>query len=675
MSLRIGVDTGGTFTDVVFWDEDAGARGVLKTPSTPDDPGRAVVEGVGKAIRTAGASGRDVRLLVHGTTVATNALIERRGAKTALVTTRGFRDVLEIRRQNRPALYDLRARHPPPLIPRDLRFELDERILPDGAVERPLDAEEVNALAKVLRATGVEAVVVGFLFAHVEPRHEREVANRLRELLPDVRVCASHEVTREAGEYERFSTAAANGFLQPVVEGYLVRLQNALRECDVQAPLYVMKSNGGAASAAVVARHCVETVLSGPAGGVRACAALAQRRENGNLIAADMGGTSFDVAVVTGGRAHRAREAAIEQIPLRTPILDIHTVGAGGGSIGWIDPGGALRVGPYSAGARPGPACYGAGGDAPTVTDANLVLGRLAADSPLAGGVSLDCNAARDAIARKVAEPLGLTVERAALGMLRVVNAAMVAAIRKLTVERGVDPRAYALCPFGGAGPLHGVELAAELGVDAVVVPARPGVFSAEGLLMSDVREDRFAAWVRPLDAAALAEAPARLDALAREASERLGVSPDASGVTVSRRDLALRYVGQSTELEVPLAGDAAGMRGSFHAAHLERYGFQRVEHPVEIAGMHVSVVASVGGQPPPDAQAARVAAPSATTREVWFTDTPHQCPIVARSSLAGGAPLVGGAIVEQPDTTIAVPPGWVAVQEGGGELVIRRTP
>ena len=505
--IRIGIDTGGTFTDLVAFAPGGGRLAFHKVVSTPDDPARGIIRGIREIADRVGARAEEIELLVHGTTVATNAVLQRRGARVALITTAGFRDVLQIQRQDRPRLYDLRGRRAEPLVPRALRYEVRERMRFDGSVQTPLDHAQLDGLIDALRRERVDAVAVGLLHSYANPAHELAVGRALAAGLPGAEVCLSHELAGEQGEYERFSTCAMNAFVQPVIARYLGRLEQSLAAHGAAAPLFIMKSSGGVMSAQAAARRAVETVLSGPAGGLVAGAAAARAdADYRNLITADMGGTSFDVGVVQDGAAGFARDTEMGGLAISVPLLDIHSIGAGGGSIGWIDAGGALRVGPHSAGARPGPACYGQGGAEPTVTDANLVLGRLGAASLLGGGMAIDQEAARRALHDRLAAPLGITVEAAAEGMIRVVNAAMTAAIRKLTVERGHDPRAFALCPFGGAGPLHGAELAAELGIARTIVPPAPGVNSALGLLMTNLREDRIATFVRRLDRTAAPE-------------------------------------------------------------------------------------------------------------------------------------------------------------------------
>ena len=664
MNLVIGVDTGGTFTDVVACDPATGAQTRLKVSSTRDDPSEAIAFGVQQAIERLGGSG--VARLVHGTTVATNALLERRGAATALVTTAGMRDLLAIGRQNRPALYDLRARRTAPLVPRQWCFEVAERINHDGTVRQPLDADALPRLATALRQVGAEAVVVGLLFSHINPAHEVAIAEYLARELPEVAVTLSHTMAAVPGEFERLSTAAVNAFVQPVMRKYLSQLATRLADVGLAGEVLVMKSSGGVAPASAVADRCVETVLSGPAGGVMACVDLARVTGVQNLIAADMGGTSFDVAVVTHGQAGHARDTQVAGHPLRTAMLDLHTIGAGGGSIAWVDTGGALRVGPQSAGAVPGPTCYGRGGDLPTVTDANLVLGRLVADSRLAGGMQLDLAAARAAIDAHLAQPLGLTIEQAAMGVLRVVNTAMTAAIRQITVQRGIDPRDYALCAYGGAGPLHVAELAAELQIGQVVVPRAPGVFSAEGLLGCDLREDRMRAHIEPLSTANFAQLHKLFGELETEAAAAFD-----AGDYQARWSLGMRYTGQSTEIPIAFGDDAADLAQRFADAHEQLYGFARRDHAVEIASLWVAVTVPTAGYPAP--QLATAAGPPGATGEriVYFAGEPFDTQVFRREDLLAGSIVDGPAIVEQDDTTIVVPLGWQASTDAWGNLMM----
>ena len=674
MAIRIGIDTGGTFTDVVVQTDTTDRLAIHKVHSTPDEPGRAVIEGLRLALRQAGTGYADIEILVHGTTVATNALLQRRGSKAALITTAGFRDVLHIQRQSRPRLYDLRSRRAEPLIPRRLRLELTERIGPDGEIRTPIDSAQLDTIVEYLRKAEIDAVAVGLLHSYENPTHEMEVARVVRDRLPGVTVCTSHELARQIGEYERFSTCSVNAFIQPVMERYLGRLDATLKEDGMNAPLFVMKSNGGVIAASAAARECVQTILSGPAGGIVAGMAIARHHDNPNVITADIGGTSFDVAVITDGNASFARDAEIDGIVLKTPMLDLHTIGAGGGSIGWIDAGDALRVGPRSAGAQPGPACYGRGGHEPTVTDANLVLGRLAADSRIAGGMQLDLDAARRAIQDRLAQPLGLTVESAAEGIVRVVSANMVAAIRKLTVERGLDPRDFVLVPFGGAGPLHGAELAQECGICQTLVPLAPGVTSAVGLMMSNLREDHVATHISLLDDLDAGRLEKMLAEVETETASRLKTEIDSAGVSCRRRTLAVRYLGQSHDVPIPLASGTPVIEqiaADFHQAHERMYGFSRSDQQLELVSLWVTIELDIqplvlprgrvnSGQPEP-----------ITTRSVIFHGEPHHTPVYDRDDLGIGSQVVGPAIVEQADSTTVIWPGQSAAVDDFGQILL----
>jgi len=673
LAIRIGVDTGGTFTDIVVYDDKDQTLQIHKVHSTPDDPGRAMVTGSREVLGRLGETSDAVKLLVHGTTIATNALLQRRGARTALITTAGFRDILHIQRQNRPRMYDLRSRRALPLIPRRRRFELNERIGPDGDVIKQIDTNELEALCHQLAADKIEAVAICLLHSYENASHELEVAAALRSHLPDATVCTSHEVARQIGEYERFSTCSVNAYLQPAMQSYLSKLESELANQQICAPLYVMKSNGGVMSASEVARQCVQTILSGPSGGVVAGVAIAKQLKNSNLITADMGGTSFDVAVIEDGKANFARVAEIDGIALKVPMLDLHTVGAGGGSIGWIDAGGALRAGPHSAGSAPGPVCYGKGGTEPTVTDANLVLGRLAAKSKLAGGMELDLQAAREAIQNRLAKPLNLSVEEAAEGMVQIVNSTMVAAIRKLTVERGLDPRSFVMCPFGGAGPLHGSELARGCGIEQTLVPLAPGVTSAMGLLMSNLREDQVNTHIAKFDQMSPESLQRMLDEMARQAADNLVIESDA--VACVTRKLALRYLGQSHDVPLSISEmerlDPHSIAQGFHQAHEKLFGFSRPEEPLELVSLWVSVELDLRPLELPHVEQASELPEQIDQRAVVFQGESLPTPIYERDALAAGHALTGPAIVEQVDTTTLIWPGEQAAVDDYGQIMI----
>jgi N-methylhydantoinase A len=533
MGASVGVDVGGTFTDLV-----AVVDGELVTAKVPSVRG-AEAQGVAAALRAANLSAVDV--LAHGTTVATNALLERRGARTALVTTEGFRDVLEIGRQARASLYDLAARHPAPLVPRELRFTVRERMGPDGVLVE-LDERSLAAAVDAVRAAVVEAVAVCLLFSFLHPEHERRVGEALRAALPGVRVSLSVELLPEFREYERCSTTVANAYLAPALSAYLG---------EIEPPPLVMQSSGGVVDAGAAADRPAACVLSGPAAGVAGAAFVAAAGGFDDVLTFDMGGTSTDVATVLGGQAQVTAESIVAGVPIRFPMVDVHTIGAGGGSIAWIDDGGALRVGPRSAGASPGPACYGRGGEEPTVTDANLVLGHLRDGAVLGGEIVLDRAAAVRALER-----LGMEAREAAEGVVRVVDANMARALRVVSVERGIDPRRLALVAFGGAGPLHACALAEELGVERVLVPRASGVLSALGLAVADLRRDYIG----------------------------FGAQVDLPGATVTRY-VDARYPGQSHELTIEEGAD-------FHAAHEQRYGFRLDAEPEIVTRRLVASVA-----------------------------------------------------------------------------------
>ena len=658
-SQVLGIDVGGTFTDFV-WLVD-GRIEVRKVPTTADDQSRAVAAGL-EALGAASDAA-----VAHGTTVATNALLERRGARTALLTTEGFADVLAIGRQNRPYLYRLRQDRPPPLVPDALRFGVPERLDASGSVHRPLDEDAVRRIARTLTDEGVESVAVVLLFSFLNPDHEQRIAEILRETLPGVPISLSSTVLPEYREYERTATTVIDAYVQPLVGRYLDRLGGVLGE----RPARVMQSNGGTLGLEQAARQGARLVLSGPAGGVVGAlrlAAQAMETDAPRLLTFDMGGTSTDVALCPGD-VPRTAESHIAGLPLRLPSVDIHTVGAGGGSIAHVDAAGVLHVGPESAGADPGPACYGRGGTAPTVTDANLVLGRLSDRHFLGGTDTLDAGLAREALTA-LSEELNLSAEEAALGVLRVANATMERALRTVSVERGHDPRAYVLVPFGGAGPLHAADLAAALGVRRLLVPPSAGVLSALGLLLADVVYDTSRALLHRAEA--LYDDPSPLadavGALSGEVRSRLGHEEQTDALTLDAL-LDLRYLGQSYELEVPLALPVTSEHlrdavDAFHEAHAQRFGHARREEPVEV------VTGRLRGRLP-GAQPTLPREPKTNQplddallekRPVWFDadgPTPTRC--YDRARLHHGHAFDGPAIVHQYDTTLVVPPGWHA--------------
>jgi N-methylhydantoinase A len=617
--VRVGIDVGGTFTDLVAIAD--GRLVVAKVPTAPADQ----AAGVAAAVAAAGIDAAAAEALAHGTTVATNALLERRGARVALVTTEGFRDVIEIGRQNRPSLYDLTLDRPPPLVPRGLRFTVRERMGPAGVVV-PLDEASLAETVELIRAADVEAVAVCLLFSYLHPAHEERVGEAIAEALPGVHVSLSSRVLPEAREYERCSTTAANAYLGPALSAYLERLE--------PRPL-VMQSSGGVVDAAAAAARPAACVLSGPAGGVVGGAFVAAASGFADALTLDMGGTSTDVAAVVAGRVQSTTDSVVGGVPIRFPMVDVHTVGAGGGSVAWLDEGGALRVGPRSAGAAPGPAAYGRGGEEPTVTDANLVLGYLADGAVLGGEVVLRRSLAERALARLGGDPV-----ETALGVVRVADATMNRALRVISVERGLDPRGFALVAFGGAGPLHACSLAEELGLRTVLVPEASGVLSALGLAVSDLRRDYLA--------------PAGTDVAELERA----AAGDLPG-SRCERFVDARYHGQSYELTVP----ADGWEQRFVEEHRRRYGFAMDD---EVEAVSIRVVATVPGpqvELRPESRRSRRAERRAYVDGGW-ADVPV---------LGPGAAVDGPAIVELPGATCLVRPGWAGGPDAGGTLVLER--
>ncbi len=678
---RIGVDVGGTFTDVALYDEAAGHVAVHKLPSVPQDPSQGILAGIAAILEARGAAPAAVTYLAHGTTVATNALLERRGARTALLTTRGFRDLLEIARQRRPDLYRLQTPKPPPLVPRRLRREVDERLLPDGGVLRGLTVEEVDRALAALDGEAVEALAICFLYSFVDPAHEELAAKRARARWPDRYVSVSHEVLPEFREYERLSTTVLNAYLGPLVGDYARRFREGTRALGIRPEPYITQSNGGIISIEGAYQRPVRTLLSGPSAGVMGAAWVGRLVGQDSLITFDMGGTSTDVGLVERGTPAVATDREIEGIPVRVPMLDIHTVGAGGGSIAWVDAGGSLRVGPRSAGARPGPACYRAGGTEPTVTDANVLLGRLNPTHLLGGRMPIDRAASEEAVGR-LARALGLPPTDAARGILAVVHSNMLRAIRVVSVERGRDPKDFALLAFGGAGPLHAAALAAELGVRSVLVPPQPGILCALGLLVADLRTDYARTRILPLAPgaeAALAAEFAPLEAAARTWLDREGIPPQDRAL---ERQLDMRYEGQNYELAVPCgdgAPDVAALRRAFLAAHAQAYGYAAEEEPVQVVNLRVRAVGRVAPllwptEPPagPDPTAAHAGA-----RPAFFDEAGGfvEAPLYARDRLRPGHRIAGPAVIEQMDSTTVLAPGQGAEVHPTGVLTITVSP
>ncbi len=675
--LRIGVDTGGTFTDFIAVFKDR--RLAYKVPSTPGAPERAILIGLTRAfdefLAASDASTVSIEI-VHGTTVATNALLERKGARVALVTTAGFEDVIEIGRQARPDLYNLSVTRPAPLAPRDLRFGVKERIAADGSVIEPVKQVEIDALVKRLKRAKVESIAVSLLFSFANPAHEQAIADALQSL--GVPISISSQILPEYREYERTSTVLVNAYLAPLVSRYLNELTGALSQQlagQKKHRLRIMQSSGGSISAEVAAREPVRTILSGPAGGVVAATRVAETASVSDIITFDMGGTSTDVALCRG-EARTTSEAQIAGLPVAAPVLDIHTVGAGGGSIAYVDAGGALRVGPESAGADPGPACYGAG-TRPTVTDANLVLGRVDPAAFAGGRMTLDRDAAEQAVATLASEVEMNTVELAE-GICDVINAKMAQAIRTLTVEKGIEPRDFALVAFGGAGPMHAVFLARELGIREVIVPPYPGAFSAWGMLETEIRKDFSRTAYTPLaalDHAAFARTLEELETEGFASLEDEGITRETGRVLHA---VDVRYVGQEYTLTIPLtsAGEPLdpdfdrAVSDRFHAAHQLRFGHANPGASVEFVIVRAMALGDLGRVDPAAGEAAD-GGYSSQTAEVTFGRRRLPTAMIRREDLPIGAGVDGPAIVSEPTATTVVPPGASLRVEPFGSLVV----
>lgn len=669
----IGVDVGGTFTDVFVLDEATGKAEISKVPSTRGDQSVGFMAGIRAKILDLAT----VATVVHGTTVGTNALLERKGARTGVITTRGFRDVLEMRRRDRPTTWGLWGSFEP-VVPRDLRLEVPERVLADGTVHTPVDLAAVRAAAQVLMGKGCESIAVIFINAFANDTNERAAAAVVREIWPNPHVSISTELLPEIREFERASTTALNAYLQPPVGSYLERLENRLNEGGSDAQILIVQSNGGVMSVDSARRRPIRTALSGPAAGVIACQAVAVAAGFPNVITCDMGGTSFDVSLIANGEAALAAQTSIDfGMVVRTPMIEIVTIGAGGGSIAGLDRGGLLQIGPESAGSDPGPVCYGKGNTRPTVTDANVVMGRIDAERPIGGGKNrLDVTAAKRAIESHIGKPLQLDTMAAAEAIVRVANARMAGAIRLVSIERGYDPRDFAIMPFGGGGSLHVSALMRDVGLGRALVPRFPGVTSALGCVIADMRHDFVRTVNRALDQIDIPT----LAAQAREAADEGGKLLDMAGVGFASRSvrvsLDMHYLGQTHTISVSLDSaefTTAGIKSAFERAYEAAFG--RTLNGVAAKVLNLRI-AAIGHRPKFDL---RTLAPTSTAmpqprqRDVWMAGAWHKTSIYPRMDLPVGAKVVGPAILEQSDTTILIEPGFVAQVDAFGNLVIER--
>lgn len=684
---RIGVDVGGTFTDVFLV---ADQRIVIhKIPSTPDDPSRATVDGMVSACEKVQLEVGDLDLVFHGTTVATNTLLERNGATVGLITTEGFRDVLHIARHKRPLNFSLYQDLPwqtRPIVPRRRRLTVPERVEPpDGRVTKPLDESAVRVAARRLAEEGISAVAVCFLHSYLNPAHERRVAEILAEELPGIYLSLRHEVCPEYREYEAFNTVAINAYVGPTTGRYLGRLASELREKGVESPTLLMTSTGGVESADAVTKKPVTMLLSGPVAGVIGGLAAGQSAGFSNLITLDVGGTSADIGVIHDGRLRHKHwlDNEIGGLGLRMPMIDVSTIGAGGGSVAFIDGGGMLQVGPRSAGAKPGPACYGTGGVEPTVTDAQLVLGRLSEEAFLGGRIAISRALAERAIDERIAKPLGLTLVEAAAGIVRIATSHMVAAIELNSVRRGYDPRDFRLVAFGGAGPLFAGDISHELGIPGTIIPRFPGIVAAMGLLTSDVVHAFSASFIQALDSVTPAELGARFAAIEKAATDQLGAEGFPAAAVVLRRYTECRYAGQGYEVRVDGSPGPiddrwiAALAVAFHREHAREYSHDFPHGTVELVTIGVEAVGALDRVDLMQLAIDGHHAVGQSHREVWFEEAGAmlKTAIHARQELGRGARLNGPALIEQEDSTVLIPPGSMAETDSAGNILISDSP
>ena len=679
--IRIGIDVGGTFTDVILVNEATGEVQVAKVLNEPGRRHATVLRGIAKVMELAGARPEQVRFIGHGTTITTNAVIERKGVRTALITNRGFRDVIEIGRFSRPAdlIYRVQLDKPPPLAPRHLRFEADCRVDARGHILKDLDNAEIDRLVEQVRESGVQAVAVSFLFSFLDATHEQRLRDRLEQRVPGVDVLISSEVMPEFREFPRTSTTLFAAYVSPVLRHYIEQLMAGMRNANLDERLFIFQSNGGVGRPDLVLRNPATTLLSGPAGAVVGAANLARTTGHRNLITMDMGGTSLDVCLLRNAVAEATTAREIDYFPIVTPMLDVHTVGAGGGSIVRLDDVGRVKVGPDSASSDPGPACYGLGGNFVTLTDVNLVLGYIDPNDFADGAVRLYPDKAAEVIARDIAGPLGLGIHEAAAGIFKVAANQMAEAIRFVSVQRGADPRDFELCPLGGGGPLHAFSIADELGMQRILVPNNPGLFSAGGIAVADFTHDYSRSIIKLLSAS---DGPA-LESLYGLLAERATADFDLEGVPAAsrrfERSMDLRYRGQTTEINVRVpadegsgAPDVAAFIAAFHHLHEAVYTYAVPEEPVELVSVRLRAIGSV---PKPSllsrSAAVASAARPARTRPAWFGDRMHETRILRRESLAAGDAVTGPAIIQELSSATVLPPGAQAQVDEHLNLII----
>ncbi len=667
MGYKLGVDVGGTFTDLCLFNDEQRETRVFKLPSTPEDPSKAIIEGINNILSFNNVKAKSVQYVVHGTTVGTNAAIERKGARTALITTEGFRDLLELARQTRPSIYNLFMDKPDPLINRNLRKEVSERLNFDGSVDTPIDREQVRAVLNELSKEDINAVSICFLHSYVNPEHEQIVKEMVQELLPGVYVSTSNEVLPEYREYERLTTTTLNSYLGPVVSQYVSNFADNVEKIGIPVKPYINQSNSGVMSIDTTKENPVRTALSGPSAGVAGAAHISSLAGFKDIITFDMGGTSTDVSLIQNSTPKVATGKSVAGFPVQVPMTDVHAVGAGGGSIAWVDNGGIVKVGPHSAGANPGPAAYDRGGTEPTVTDANVYLKRLNPEYILDGSMKINYKAAEDVITDKLSNKLGLKVEEAARGIIKIVNSNMVRAIRVVSIEQGHDPREFTLVAFGGAGALHAAEVANDLGMKTVLIPENPGILCALGLLVSDIRMDyvrtnRLLANFQNLQAI-----NTELNQLKSQADEWLQKENVQKEMRTIESKIDMRYLGQNYELSIPVPGELLTeeeletIKNHFHQEHEKVYGYANEIEEIEFINYRVTAKGEVskidlrnhemGDADPSEALIGK--------RDVFFEESNGfvNTSVFHRKKLKPNNVIEGPAIVEQMDSTIVIPP------------------
>ncbi|MTI61591.1 MAG: hydantoinase/oxoprolinase family protein [Firmicutes bacterium] len=671
MKYMIGVDVGGTFTDISLLNVEKKELNILKVRSTVDDPSLAIVEGIDEILKTNNVDYSQVTYLAHGTTVATNTLIERTGAKTALITTKGFKDLLEIGDQTRPGLYNYFIQKPEMLIPSGWNHEVSERLLYNGDIYSPLEEKEVGNIVKVLKEKGAESVAVCTLFSYLNPIHEKKIVEIIKELYPDIYVSASHNLVPEFREYPRMSTTVLNAYLGPIMKSYVNNFNNSIKDMGIKVEPYVTQSNGSIISISETIDSPIRTAVSGPSAGVIAANHVAQLCGVKNIITFDMGGTSADVSLIENGEFVLSTDRKINGFPVKTPMIDIDTIGAGGGSIAWLDGGGALKVGPQSAGAKPGPAAYNKGGEKPTVTDANVVLGRLNPEYILGGRMEIRADLAEKSIKEHLSSLTDMNSVEAAAGIIAVVNSNMVRAIRVISVERGYDPREFALVSFGGAGSLHACAVAKELGIKEIIIPFSPGIFCSIGLLVADIKYDYVKSKIMLAEKNNIKEINEIFSKMISQGKKML----DKEGIFEENREYILtidaRYKRQNYELQLTIPEKKLDeeilndIKGQFHKEHMKNYGYFDENQPIELINYRVN---AIGKTPKPDMpkypikDSLNPPIPNAN-RQVYFDENKGfvECPIYTRDDLDAGHEIFGPAVVEQMDTTILINPGWNA--------------